>query len=161
MTVIRVKGVKRYRSKGRWYAYHRATGTRLKSESWTGEFLLKPRSNARSREGVARHAGHAARLGSQDRFRRYPRAISFYFAGPGCCRAAPPRQKAHPYRLWRILRIRATILAAGAVVERRRAHLRRAASRNCYIGWSQTSPRRSPHRAGRPLIAPKVRFNGN
>ncbi len=41
MTVIRVKGVKRYRSKGRWYYYHRPTGARLKSEFGTGEFFAE------------------------------------------------------------------------------------------------------------------------
>ena len=32
MTIVRVKGVKRYCAKGRWYAYHRKTGIRLKAE---------------------------------------------------------------------------------------------------------------------------------
>lgn len=41
MTVVRVKGVKRYQSKGRWYAYHRASKTRLKSEFGTGEFFAE------------------------------------------------------------------------------------------------------------------------
>jgi integrase len=41
MTVIRVKGIKRYYAKGRWYAYHRKTGTRLKSEFGTGEFFAE------------------------------------------------------------------------------------------------------------------------
>jgi integrase len=41
MTVVRVKGVKRYRSKGRWYYYHRATGTRLNAEFGTGEFFAE------------------------------------------------------------------------------------------------------------------------
>ena len=41
MTVIRVKGVKRYRAKGRWYHYHRPTGTRLKSEFGTGAFFAE------------------------------------------------------------------------------------------------------------------------
>ena len=35
MTVVRVKGVKRYRAKGRWYAYHRKSGTRLQAEFGT------------------------------------------------------------------------------------------------------------------------------
>jgi hypothetical protein len=30
---------KRYRAKGRWYAYHRKTGIRLKAEFGTGEFV--------------------------------------------------------------------------------------------------------------------------
>jgi hypothetical protein len=34
-------GVKRYRSKGRWYAYHRKSGLRLKSEFGTGEFFAE------------------------------------------------------------------------------------------------------------------------
>ena len=41
MTMVHVKGVKRYRSKGRWYYYHRATGTRLKAEFGTGEFFAE------------------------------------------------------------------------------------------------------------------------
>lgn len=41
MTVVRVKGLKKYRSKGRWYYYHRDTGSRLKSELGTGEFFAE------------------------------------------------------------------------------------------------------------------------
>ncbi|MDI2077558.1 hypothetical protein [Bradyrhizobium sp. Mp27] len=41
MTVLRVKGLKRYRVKGRWYAYHRKSGTRLKSEFGTAEFIAE------------------------------------------------------------------------------------------------------------------------
>lgn len=41
MTIVRVKGVKRYRSKGRWYAYHRKAGIRLKTEFGTGEFFAE------------------------------------------------------------------------------------------------------------------------
>ncbi|WP_338692483.1 tyrosine-type recombinase/integrase [Bradyrhizobium sp. 26S5] len=41
MTVIRVKGLKRYVSKGRIYCYHRATGTRLKYEFGTPEFITE------------------------------------------------------------------------------------------------------------------------
>ena len=41
MTMVQLKGVKRYRSKGRWYCYHRATGTRLKAEFGTGEFFAE------------------------------------------------------------------------------------------------------------------------
>jgi integrase len=41
MTIVRVKGIKRYCAKGRWYAYHRKTGTRLKSEFGTGEFFAE------------------------------------------------------------------------------------------------------------------------
>jgi integrase len=41
MTVVRIKGVKRYRAKGRWYAYHRKTGKRLQSEFGTGEFFAE------------------------------------------------------------------------------------------------------------------------
>lgn len=39
MSVVRVKGLKRYRAKGRWYAYHRVTGTRIASEFGTAEFF--------------------------------------------------------------------------------------------------------------------------
>jgi hypothetical protein len=41
MTIVRVKGIKRYYAKGRWFAYHRKTGTRLKSEFGTGEFFAE------------------------------------------------------------------------------------------------------------------------
>ena len=41
MTVVRVKGLKRYRVKGQWYAYHRKTGIRLKSEFGTGDFFAE------------------------------------------------------------------------------------------------------------------------
>jgi integrase len=41
MTVLRIKGLKRYRSKGRWYAYHRKTGIRLKAEFGTGGFIAE------------------------------------------------------------------------------------------------------------------------
>jgi len=41
MTVVRVKGLKRYRVKGRWYAYHRKSGTRLKSEFGTAQFIAE------------------------------------------------------------------------------------------------------------------------
>jgi integrase len=41
MTVVRVKGLKRYRVKGRWYAYHRKTGARLKAEFGTAEFIAE------------------------------------------------------------------------------------------------------------------------
>ena len=41
MTVVRVKGIKQYCSKGRWYAYHRKTGTRLKAKFGTGEFFAE------------------------------------------------------------------------------------------------------------------------
>ena len=41
MTVVRVKGVKRYCAKGRWYAYHRKTGIRLNSEFGSGEFFAE------------------------------------------------------------------------------------------------------------------------
>jgi integrase len=41
MTVLRIKGLKRYRAKGRWYAYHRKTGIRLKAEFGTGEFIAE------------------------------------------------------------------------------------------------------------------------
>lgn len=41
MTVLRIKGLKRYRAKGRWYAYHRKTGIRLKAEFGTAEFIAE------------------------------------------------------------------------------------------------------------------------
>jgi integrase len=41
MTIVRVKGVKRYRVKGRWYAYHRKTGVRVEAEFGTGEFFAE------------------------------------------------------------------------------------------------------------------------
>ena len=39
--VIRVCGIKRYRSKGRIYYYHRATGIRLKAPPGTVEFVTE------------------------------------------------------------------------------------------------------------------------
>jgi len=41
MTVMRVKGLKRYRVKGRWYTYHRETGARLKGEFGTAQFIAE------------------------------------------------------------------------------------------------------------------------
>ena len=41
MTVVRVKGVKRYRVRNRWFAYHRKTGARLHAEFGTGEFFAE------------------------------------------------------------------------------------------------------------------------
>lgn len=41
MTIMRIKGIKRYRSKGRWFTYHRKTGTRLVSEFGTGAFFAE------------------------------------------------------------------------------------------------------------------------
>ena len=41
MTIIRIKGLKQYRAKGRWYAYHRKTGIRLKAEFGTAEFIAE------------------------------------------------------------------------------------------------------------------------
>ncbi len=38
-TVARVKGVKRYKRKGEWYCYHRASGTRLKEPFGTPAFF--------------------------------------------------------------------------------------------------------------------------
>ena len=39
MTRVRVKGIKRYRSKGRWYVYHRKTGKRIDAEFGTAAFF--------------------------------------------------------------------------------------------------------------------------
>ncbi|MBN9063388.1 MAG: hypothetical protein J0H41_13210 [Rhizobiales bacterium] len=39
MSKVRNKGLKRYRSKGRWYAYHRATGKRITAEFGTAELF--------------------------------------------------------------------------------------------------------------------------
>ena len=39
MTRVRVKGIKRYRSKGRWYVYHRETGQRIDAEFGTAAFF--------------------------------------------------------------------------------------------------------------------------
>jgi hypothetical protein len=41
MTIVRVKEIKRYYAKGQWYAYHRKTGMRLKSDFGTGEFFAE------------------------------------------------------------------------------------------------------------------------
>ena len=39
MTRVRVKGIKRYRSKGQWYVYHRETGKRIDAEFGTAAFF--------------------------------------------------------------------------------------------------------------------------
>lgn len=39
MKQFRLRGLKRYRSKGKWYAYHRATGVRLNAEYGTAAFV--------------------------------------------------------------------------------------------------------------------------
>jgi len=39
MKQFRLRGLKRYQSKGKWYAYHRASGIRLKSEYGTASFV--------------------------------------------------------------------------------------------------------------------------
>jgi hypothetical protein len=39
MTRVCVKGIKRYRSKGRWYVYHRKTGERVEAEFGTAVFF--------------------------------------------------------------------------------------------------------------------------
>jgi integrase len=41
MAIVRVKGVKRYRAKGRWFNYHRKTGTRIKAEFGSGAFFAE------------------------------------------------------------------------------------------------------------------------
>jgi integrase len=41
MAIVRVKGLKRYRVKGQWYAYHRKSGVRLKSEFGSAEFIAE------------------------------------------------------------------------------------------------------------------------
>lgn len=41
MTVVRVKGIKRYCVKGRWYTYHRKSGFRFKTDYGTGEFFAE------------------------------------------------------------------------------------------------------------------------
>jgi hypothetical protein len=41
MATVRVKGLKRYRVKGKWFAYHRKTGIRIKAEFGTGEFFAE------------------------------------------------------------------------------------------------------------------------
>ena len=39
MTHVRVKGIKRYRSRGHWYVYHRASGKRIEAEFGTPAFF--------------------------------------------------------------------------------------------------------------------------
>ena len=41
MTKVRIKGIKVYRSRGKLYAYHRATGIRLRSPFGTTEFFAE------------------------------------------------------------------------------------------------------------------------
>jgi integrase len=40
-TMVRIKGIKRYRSKGQWYCYHRASGTRLVALFGTPAFIAE------------------------------------------------------------------------------------------------------------------------
>jgi integrase len=57
MTIVRVKGVKRYRAKGRWYVYHRKTGVRLRSEFGTGEFFAELAALERKLKGAGARPG--------------------------------------------------------------------------------------------------------
>lgn len=41
MTVVRIKGIKRYRRKGRWYAYHRKSGIRINAPFGTAAFFAE------------------------------------------------------------------------------------------------------------------------
>lgn len=41
MTIIRVKGIKRYKSNGQWYCYHRGTGQRILAAPGTPEFMAE------------------------------------------------------------------------------------------------------------------------
>jgi integrase len=41
---VRVKGVKRYRARGKWFYYHRATGTRLRSPPNSPAFIAEVRA---------------------------------------------------------------------------------------------------------------------
>lgn len=57
MTVMRLKGVKRYRNKGRWYAYHRKTGTRLMAQFGTGEFVAELAALERKSKAIEARPG--------------------------------------------------------------------------------------------------------
>ena len=41
MPITRVKGIKRYKVRGRWFTYHRKSGTRIRAEFGTGEFFAE------------------------------------------------------------------------------------------------------------------------
>ena len=41
MTMVKLKGLKRYKSKGRWYVYHRKTGRRLEAQFGSPAFLAE------------------------------------------------------------------------------------------------------------------------
>ena len=41
MATVRIKGLKRYRSKDRWYSYHRATGKRIEAAYGTAAFVAE------------------------------------------------------------------------------------------------------------------------
>ena len=81
MTVVRVKGVKRYRSKGRWYYYHRATGTRLNAEFGTGEFFAELAALERKVKREKAAPGTLGMLLASYRF-------SPIFRGPRCINTA-------------------------------------------------------------------------
>ena len=52
MTVVRIKGLKRYRSKGQWFTYHRKTGIRLMEEFGTGAFMAELAAIERKQKGI-------------------------------------------------------------------------------------------------------------
>lgn len=79
-TTVRVKGVKRYRSKGRWFCYHRASGIRLKSPFGTPAFFAEL---ARVEEAWAATGGAKARPGSLGA------AIASYRRSPAFTELAP------------------------------------------------------------------------
>ena len=60
MTHVRVKGIKRYRSRGRWYVYHRASGKRIEAEYGTPAFFVELAALDRS---VLRQAALPGTLG--------------------------------------------------------------------------------------------------
>lgn len=57
MTVMRIKGLKRYRNKGRWYNYHRKTGTRLMAAFGTVEFIAELTALERKSKAVEARPG--------------------------------------------------------------------------------------------------------
>lgn len=62
MTIVRIKGLKRYRVKGRWYAYHRASGSRLLAPFGSGEFFAELATLERQVQNASALPGTLGRL---------------------------------------------------------------------------------------------------
>lgn len=73
-TIVRLRGIKKTRAKGRIYYYHRATGERLKAEPGTAAFIAEVAALERRPEGVA--------LGEKPRAKILGNVIEAYRGSP-------------------------------------------------------------------------------